>query len=142
MSEVKVQMEAFFAEYARTNDGGDYEREAGYFAPAFVAAGPAGAQVVKRDDFAAALPKRKQMFEAWGQKGATLKNLEVTELDTRRVLAMTEWRMDFELKDGRKDALDVKSIFLVEENAGRWEIVLYQACQDIVALVRARGWME
>lgn len=140
MSQVTEQVEAFIEQYARTNEGGDYEAVTGSFASVFVAAGPAGVQVVRRDDFAAALPKRKQMFEAWGQKGSTLTNVEVTEVDARRALAMTEWRMEFELKDGRKEALDVKSIFLVEENAGRWEIVLYQACQDIMAMVRQRGW--
>ncbi len=141
MSEVKRQVEEFIRQYARTNEGGDFEEMALCFAPVFVAGGPAGAQVVRRDDFAAALPKRKQMFEAWGQRSSNLMGVEVAEVDARRALATTEWRMNFELKDGKKDVLDVKSIFLVEESEGGWEIVLYQTCQDIFALVKERGWV-
>ncbi len=138
---MKERVEELMRQYARTNEGGDYEQMARYFAPAFVAAGPAGAQVVKRDDFAAALPKRKQMFEAWGHRSSSLTRMEVTEIDPRRALVRTEWRMEFVLNDAKEEVLEVASIFLVEEREQRWEIVLYQACQDIAAMVKERGWI-
>ena len=140
MHENLQQVEEFIREYARASKGENVAEMAAYFAPAFVAVGPMCAQAVRREEFAAALPRRKQMFDSLGLRRTEMTGLEMTEMDARHVLARTRWRMTF-ARDGGDEALEVESLFLVERQPEGCAILAYLPCQDIMALMKGRGWM-
>ena len=95
------------------------------FGEEFLACGPEGSRAVRREMFAAALPKRQQMFAEMGLRSSELEGMEVTPLDARYTLARTRWRMVFEHGDEM-----VESTFLLEEASGEMRIVVYLSHRD------------
>jgi hypothetical protein len=136
------KVDEFFEVFARTSKGSDVLAMAEQFAPVFLAGGPQGTQAVRREDFAAALPRRKQMFKSCGQKRSELAGVEATALDSRHALARTRWRMIFEREDGREAVLELESIYIVDTGKEKCEIVVYLACQDVAAMVKERGLLR
>ena len=85
----------FLALYARETAEGNMPAVASHFADTFLFAGPSGAQPVRTIDFAAALPKRKALFDQLGSQPAKLTAVHETPLDSRYILARTRWRFCF-----------------------------------------------
>ncbi|HVY12781.1 MAG TPA: hypothetical protein VHB73_04375 [Alphaproteobacteria bacterium] len=108
------------------------------FAPAFLAAGPNGAQAVSASDFAKALPARKQHFESLGLRAMSLTSVAETTLSARYTLARTHWRVEFAEPIPGEPELVVESIFIVDTVANPFQIVLYLSCHDLGALLQAR----
>ena len=129
----------FLERYARESEGADVVDAAKDFAAVFLAAGVQGAQAVRREEFAAVLPRRKQMFAAAGLQRTELTGAEVTVLSERYALARTRWRMVFARES--EETLEVETVFLVDAGREPFEIVVYLACQDVAALMRERGWI-
>jgi hypothetical protein len=110
------------------------------FADPFISADPQGTRCVRVDDFAAALPKRKLLFDRLGCKPAALVSLHETQLDSRYVLAKTTWRFDFARADSSEpDQVLADSTFLVDTGEEEFKIVMYMAHQDIMQVLRNRG---
>ncbi|HEY1987190.1 MAG TPA: hypothetical protein VGG85_17375 [Terracidiphilus sp.] len=107
------------------------------FADVFMAAGPQGTQAVKASEFAVILPRRKQMFDAWGCRSTALASLKETPLDARYVLAATQWRMSFARDNDAAQDVVVDSVFIHDTVADK--IVFYLASQDIAQVLKARG---
>lgn len=128
----------FFALYSRHNDEGDIPAIVSHFADPFLSAGPQGTQCVRVADFAAALPKRKELFDRLQCQPTELVGLEETALDERYVLAKTQWRMTFARDSGLLELL-VNSTFLVDTGGEEFKIAMYMAHQDIMQMMRERG---
>lgn len=108
------------------------------FAPAFLAAGPNGAQPVNAADFARILPTRRQHFESLGLGAMSLTSVQETPLSPRYTLARTYWRVEFATPFPGEPELLVETIYIVDTAAEPFQIVLYLACQDLAAILQAR----
>jgi hypothetical protein len=97
---------------------------------------------VRASDFAAVLPKRKQLFERLGCQPATLVSLQETPLDTRYVLAKTSWRLEFDRGEAETKEILVDSTFLIDTGEKEFKIVLYLTHQDIMQVLRDRKILE
>ena len=108
------------------------------FEDVFVVTGPQGTQCVRAQDFALALPKRKQLFDKLGCQSTALVSLHETALGDRYALAKTEWRMTFHQPSGNQEVL-VDSTYLVDKGRPDPKILLYLAHQDIMQILKDRG---
>jgi hypothetical protein len=84
------------------------------FADVFLAAGPEGAKAVRANEFALALPRRKELFDRLGCRSTTLASLVGTELSPRYAMATTEWRMSFARPGMEDKEIVASSIFIVD----------------------------
>ena len=132
-----TSVETFFQTFEQASAVADVETLARLFAPSFLVAGVGGAQPVKTSDFLAAIPKRKQMFQAAGCKPAALVSLHEIKLDDRYALIRTEWRWAMD----RPDVPEIRasSTFLLQRTGDELRIVLYVSHEDVMALLRERG---
>ena len=142
MIQTETAIGCFFQQFARqsSEDGG--VAQASLFADSFLSANSQGTQCVRASDFAAALPKRKQLFDRLGCRPAKLVSLHETPLDARYVLAKTSWRLEFARGESQMEEIIVDSTFLVDTGEKEFKIVLYLAHQDIMQVLRQRGILE
>lgn len=132
----------FFQLFAQQSSRDDVHVQASLFADSFLSASPQGTQCVRASDFAAALPKRKQLFERLGCQPAALVSLQEIPLDARYVLAKTSWRLEFARGEAETKEVLVDSTFLVDTGEKEFKIVLYLTHQDIMQLLRDRKILE
>lgn len=134
-----ASMAEFFGRFAAQTATGDPESLAAFYAPAFLMAGSAGAQVVRASDLALAIPKRKQLFDAAGCRSTTLLSIDDTRLDGRYSLVRTTWRWTFAQADGTISDITLPASYVVDRVAGDGKIVCYVNGADIAAIMRERG---
>jgi len=137
-------VEQFFRAFEANSAEGNMEAAAAQFAEVFMAAGPQGERVVRGSDFAAALPRRKQLFASLGCPAASLVSLRQTQLDQRYVMANAVWRFEFARgqSDGQpvqSEEIHVESMYIVDTAAEPFRIVFYLAHQDIMTILKERG---
>jgi hypothetical protein len=132
-------MHAFFGRFETQNASADIEGLAAMYAPSFLMAGPAGAQVVKASDLMLAVPRRKQLFAAAGCTSTTLRSVDESRLDDRYSLVRTVWQWTFARADGTTDEITLPSSFIVDRAGEDPQIVCYINHADVVALMRERG---
>ena len=132
-------MAELFRRFEAQTAAGDAERLAAFYAPAFLMAGPAGAQVVKAGDLAAAIPKRRQLFDAAGCRSTTLLSVDDTRLDGRYSLVRTTWQWTFARADGTTTDITLPASYVVDRLSGDGRIVCYVNDADITAIMRERG---
>lgn len=142
--QLAASAEQFFRAFEVNSAEGNMEAVVAQFAEVFMAAGPQGEKVVRASDFAAALPRRKQLFASLGCPAASLVSLRQTQLDKRYVMANAKW--SFELgggqSAGRPEEVHVESTYIVNTAAEPFRIVFYLAHQDIVAILKERGMLQ
>ncbi len=129
----------FLNEFARNSAACDVPRLVSQFADTFLAAGPDGARAVTGAQFAAALPKRKEMFDRWGCTSTALDSFDETPLDARYTLARTTWRLNFSSEGKAPQEILLHSTFLIDSGGESPKIVLYLSNSDVVAVLRERG---
>ncbi len=133
----------FFQLFAQKSSAESISAQVSLFADPFISADPHGTRCVRREHFAAALPKRKMLFDRLGCKPAVLVNLHETQLDARYVLARTTWRFDFSRANPEEaEHLLADSTFLVDTGEEEFKIVMYMAHQDIMQVLRDRGLLQ
>jgi hypothetical protein len=132
-------MEAMFRRFETLSAAADVEGLAALYAPSFLMAGPAGAQVVKASDLVHAIPRRKQLFDAAGCRSTTLLSVQETRLDDRYSQVRTEWQWAFVRTDGAAAEIALPATFIVDRAAGGGQIVCYINHADVVAIMRQRG---
>jgi hypothetical protein len=130
----------FFQLYAQKSSEDDIPALVSQFTDPFISADPHGTHCVRVEDFAAALPRRKFLFDRLGCKPAVLTSLHETQLDARYVLAKTTWRFEFARENSREsEEILADSTFLVDTGEEEFKIVMYMAHQDIMQVLRDRG---
>ena len=113
MPKTETPVSRFMALYARETAENNLPAVVSHFADTFLFAGPSGAQPVRASDFAAALPKRKALFDQLGSQPTQLTAIHETPLDSRYFLARTTWRFSF-LRDNQPDHhFETDSTFLI-----------------------------
>lgn len=140
MSQIQTPVSRFFQSYAQRSSEDDIPAMVSQFADPFLSADPHGTHCVRTAEFAAALPKRKLLFDRLGCMPAVLEDLHETQLDARYFLAKTTWRLDFAPRDSSQAVhILVDSTFLVDTGEQEFKIVMYMAHQDIMQILRDRG---
>jgi len=143
MNQNETAIGRFFELYVQKSSVNDIQALVSQFTDPFLSTDPHGARCVRVDDFAAALPKRKLLFDRLDCKPAVLVNLEETQLDTRYILAKTRWRFDFaRAKSPEPKQVLADSTFLVDTGGEEFKIVMYMAHQDIMQVLRDRGILQ
>jgi hypothetical protein len=140
MIDHETAVSRFFQVYAQKSSEDGIPALVSQFTDPFVSADPHGTHCVSVDDFAAALPRRKLLFDRLGCRPAILVSLHETRLDPRYVLAKTTWRFDFARTNlGETEQVLADSTFLIDTGKGEFKIVMYLAHQDILQVLRDRG---
>lgn len=143
MLKTETPVSRFLALYARETAENNLPAVVSHFAETFLFAGSSGAQPVRASDFAAALPKRKVLFDQLGSQTAQLIAIHETPLDSRYVLARTTWRFSFVRENQPDENFDTDSTFLIDTGLpgtaeGDFKILLYLPHQDIMQILRDR----
>ena len=138
----KTEIRQFIERFAQLSASGTPEAMAAQFGETFLAAGPQGAQCVRKEDFARMLPKRKNLFDQAGLQKTELVAIEDSMLDARYAFVKTRWRFQFECKGQDSIGVVVNSTYIVDCGADPWQIVLYLAHQDIFSVLRERGILQ
>jgi hypothetical protein len=139
MQQTTDTLEQFFRSFESSAASNDVSAQVAHFADAFMAASPQGTQVVHANDFAVALPRRKQLFDRLGCRSTALISLEKKILDARYVMASTRWRMTFIRNEGKAEEVLVDSIYIVDTGGEAFKIVFYLANQDLMQILKERG---
>ena len=135
-------IERFFRTFEANTFSEDIATAIAPFAQVFMAAGPQGTQAVRADDFARALPKRKQFFLDLGHQSTQLVSLIHKRLDARYVLATTQWKMTFARSGTSSKAIVVDSMYIVDAALPEPKIVFYLANQDLMQVLNDAGIMN
>ena len=147
MTQTKTPVREFFDIYARETAEGNMEAIVSHFTDPFLSAGPSGTQSVHVADFAAAVPKRKALFDRLGSQPAQLVGFREAPLDSRYVLVRTSWQMSFVHENIPSKKVDVESTYLIDTGLPQtdpadFKILLYLTHQDVMQILRDRGILE
>jgi hypothetical protein len=138
MDTPEPEVERFFRAFERASDAGDIPALLPQFAETFMVIGPEGALCVRAEDFAKALPKRKQFFDELGCESTSLVELNPIRLNSRYVLAKTRWRMRF-VQGGTAKDVSADSLFVVDTADEAMRIVFYLPSRDHTTMLREQG---
>src|ERR1700741_4313260 len=114
MQQTDTGVRQFREGFGEVSAGGTPEAMAAQFGEMFLAAGPQGANCVRREDFARILPQRKELFDRLGLKKTELVAMEVSMLDARFALAKTRWRFEFERMGHDSIGVLVNSTYMLD----------------------------
>ena len=147
MLKPETPVSRFLALYAQETAEDNMPAVVSHFADSFLFAGPSGAQPVRASDFAAALPKRKFLFDKLGSQPAELIAIHETPLDSRYVLARTTWRFRFQPNSTPAQQFDTDSTFLIDTGLpgtreSDFKFLLYLPHHDIMQMLRDRGILQ
>ena len=132
-------IEQFFQTFELNRRTGNIPAMVEQYADVFLVAGPQGAQCIRGEEFALALPKRKRLFDSLGCQFTDFVSLVETPLNDRFVLARTQWKMTFTRNPGNEKYLLVDSIFIIDTAADGFKIIFYLPLQDIMQLLKDQG---
>ena len=133
MTGVRPEVREFFRHYQSAGDALDTEALANSFCGVFLSLDPNSATAVSAQALLAALPRRKQLFEAIGSDGLELADISETPLDDRHTLVRTSWRLRMR-DEAPRDPVFLLSTFILRKEDGAWRIVLYLNHQDLAKL--------
>lgn len=143
MNQNETAIGRFFQLYVQKSSVDDIPALVSQFSDPFLSADPHGMHCVRVDDFAAALPKRKLLFDRLGCKPAVLVSLHETQLDARYVIAKATWRFDFARANSPEpEQVLADSTFLIDTGGEEFKIVMYMAHQGIMQVLRNRGILQ
>ena len=138
MTSVRPDVRDFFQRYQSAGKGPDSEALASFFADVFMSLDPNSAAAVSPQALLAALPRRKQLFEAIGSDGLELADISEMPLDDRHTLVQTSWRLRMR-NQALPDPIFLHSTFILRREDGAWRIVLYLNHQDLNKLFSELG---
>lgn len=133
MTGVRPDVRAFFGRYERAAEDLDAEALASMFWPVFLSLDASSAAALSPQALLAALPRRKQLFEAIGSDGLELADMSEMPLDDLHTLVRTSWNLRMRNQLPR-DRVCLRSTFLLRKDAQAWRIVLYLNHQDMSKL--------
>lgn len=142
MVQTASPIQRFFDEFTRRTNSPDASSQPSQFADVFLAAGPQGAKSVRISDFAPAVDQRRQLFNKLGCRSTALVSLDETPLDSRYIMARTQWQMNFVRDHGGPEEITVASTFLLDAGSDDYKILVYLAHQDIMQILKDRGILQ
>jgi Domain of unknown function (DUF4440) len=130
MTGVRPDVRAFFQRYDRASHEFDSEALASSFGEVFLSMEASSALALSRQALLAALPRRKQLFEAIGSDGLELADISEMPLDDLHTLVRTSWNLRMHHEPPR-GPICLRSTFILRKDDGAWRIALYLNYQDM-----------
>jgi len=130
MPRVRPDVLAFFRRYERAAEDLDSDALANMFCDVFLSLDAGSAAAVSPHALLAALPRRKQLFEAIGSDGLALADITEMPLDDQHTLVRTSWRLRMRHQAPR-DPVSLHSTFILRKDGEAWRIALYLNHQDM-----------
>ena len=130
MTSVRPDVRAFFRRYERAAEDLDSEALTSLFCAVFMSLDASSATTLSPQALLAALPRRKQLFEAIGSDGLELADISELPLDDLHTLVRTSWNLRMRNQPPR-DPVCLRSTFILRKDDGAWRIVLYLNHQDM-----------
>jgi len=129
MTGVRPDVRAFFQRYDRASGSFDQALASSFF-DVFLSLDASSAVALSPQALLAALPRRKQLFEAIGSDGLELADLSEMPLDDLHVLVRTSWNLRMR-EEPPRGPVRLRSTFILRKDHGAWRIVLYLNHQDM-----------
>jgi hypothetical protein len=133
MITVRLDVRDFFQRYQSAGEQLDSEALASFFSGVFMSLDPNSATAVSPQALLAALPRRRQLFQAIGSDGLELADISEMPLDDLHTLVRTSWRLRMR-SPAPRDPIFLLSTFILRREDGAWRIVLYLNHQDLSKL--------
>ena len=133
MTPVRPDVRAFFRRYARASEDLDSEALTSLFCAVFLSLDASSAATLSPQELLAALPRRRQLFEAIGSDGLELADISELPLDDLHTLVRTSWNLRMRNEPPR-DPVRLRSTFILRKDGRAWRIVLYLNHQDMTKL--------
>jgi hypothetical protein len=130
MTGVRPDVREFFRRFQSAGEDLDNEVLVSLFSGVFMSLDPNSATAVSPQALLAALPRRKQLFEAIGSDGLELADVTEMPLDDQHTLVRTSWRLRMR-NQALRDPIFLLSTFILRREDGAWRIVLYLNHQDL-----------
>jgi hypothetical protein len=130
MDRVRPDVRAFLQRYDRAAHDLDTDALISSFGDVFLSLDASSAVAVSPQALLAALPRRRQLFEAIGSDGLELADISEMPLDDRHTLVRTSWRLRMRGQAPR-DPMFLHSTFILRKDDRAWRIVLYLNHQDM-----------
>jgi hypothetical protein len=130
MTGVRPDVRAFFQRYDRASHDFDSEALTSSFCEVFLSMDASSAVALSRQALLAALPRRKQLFEAIGSDGLELADISEVPLDDLHTLVRTSWNLRMHERPPRGPVC-LRSTFILRKDGGAWRIALYLNHQDM-----------
>jgi hypothetical protein len=130
MTSVRPDVRDFFQRFQSAGEDLDSAALASLFSSVFMSLDANTATAVSPQALLAALPRRRQLFEAIGSDGLELADISEMPLDDLHTLVRTSWRL--RMRDqAPRDPIFLLSTFILRSEDGAWRIVLYLNHQDL-----------
>jgi hypothetical protein len=130
MTSVRPDVHDFFQRFQSAGEDLDSAALASLFSGVFMSLDANSATAVSPQALLAALPRRRQLFEAIGSDGLELADITEMPLDDLHTLVRTSWRLRMPSQAAR-DPIFLLSTFILRREDGAWRIVLYLNHQDL-----------
>jgi hypothetical protein len=130
MTNVRPDVRDFFQRFQSAGDDLDSAALASLFSSVFMSLDANTATAVSPQALLAALPRRRQLFEAIGSDGLELADISEMPLDDLHTLVRTSWRLRMRGQAPR-DPIFLLSTFILRREDEAWRIVLYLNHQDL-----------
>jgi hypothetical protein len=130
MTTIRPDVRAFFRRYERAAEDLDSEALTSLFCAVFLSLDASSATTLSPQALLAALPRRKQLFEAIGSDGMELADISELPLDDLHTLVRTSWNLRMRNQPPR-DPVCLRSTFILRKDDGAWRIALYLNHQDM-----------
>ena len=138
MTSVRPDVRDFFQRFQSAGENLDSEALASLFSSVFMNLDATSATAVSPQALLAALPRRRQLFEAIGSDGLELADISEMPLDALHTLVRTSWRLRMRNQPPR-DPIFLLSTFILRREDGAWRVVLYLNHQDLNKLFSELG---
>ncbi len=117
-----------FAEYEKAFSALDIEKNAEFFADAFISAGPKGAIAQSKSEFLQMAGQAAEFYRSVGQEYAKILALEEFPISDHYTLVKVHWGAKFQKTGDRLIEFDVS--YLVQKTGPEPKIILFIAHQD------------
>jgi hypothetical protein len=114
MIRVRPEVRAFFRRYERAADDLDSQALTSLFCAVFMSLDASSAAAISPQALLAALPRRRQLFEAIGSDGLELADISELPLDDVHTLVRTSWNLRMRNQPPR-DPVCLRSTFILRK---------------------------
>ena len=117
-----------FAEYEKTFNALDVEKQVPLFAEHFISAGPRGSIAMGRDEFARMASKAAQFYKNVGQTSAKILTMDETAISNEYSMVKVHWGATFE-KTGNK-LIEFDITYFIQKTGTEPKIIMFITHQD------------
>lgn len=139
-----ADIERFFRDYVAAfnrslGETPDLEAVRSAFAPCFIGAGPTGVRCGQNDDdFLKALEQGYAFYRSIGTRSMTLREVDLTPIDTHHQMARVFYSSDYEHPDGGRVTIDFDVTYMLQIEDST-PLIFAWVAGDEQALLREHG---